>query len=107
MTDRATRNWEADIVFEGSLKSYSHIHIKAQRYGAATARWGESAGYAYTGARNPVKIQSIFHVEQVRDTDDPLIADIALVRQFQWDDDLPTFPWELWYAEPQPLPKLY
>lgn len=89
---------ETDITFEGSVKSYSHIHLKKIRYGAANTHRGRSARYAYTGHRNPVEIQWLFQVEQIIPDGEPLVANLAVVRHFQRDDNHHTFPWELWCA---------
>src|ERR1700736_2541486 len=38
---------EGDEMFTGLVRSYSHLRIKSQRYGAATAHRGKSARFAY------------------------------------------------------------
>lgn len=88
---------EGDETFGGSIRSYSHIWIKGQRYGAATAHRGKSARYAYVDNRKPVEIQYIFQAEHRREQAPSLLANFALVREFQRGDDLPRFPWDLWY----------
>ena len=52
------------IAFEGTIKSYLHIHLKSLRYGAGTAHRSQSARYVYMGACVSVEIQYIFHVQQ-------------------------------------------
>lgn len=89
-------NQDGAETFEGSVRSYSHIWIKSQRYGAATAHRGKSARYAYINARQPVEIQHIFRAELPREHGPSLIANFALIREFRRGDDLPRFPWELW-----------
>lgn len=98
VTDRDMQVRETDITFEGSVKSYSHIHLKKTRYGAATANRGLSARYAYTGRRNPVEIQRLFQVEQVGPAGGIFVANLAVIRHFQRDDHLHSYPWELWYV---------
>ena len=87
-----------NATFDGSVRSYSHVKLKSLRYGAATAHQGKSARYAYLDHRLPVEIQYIFQVRQARDEQAPLITNIALVHQFTRGDDLPVFPWALWYV---------
>lgn len=96
VADRDMQVRETDITFEGSVKSYSHLHLKKTRYGAATAHRGKSARYAYTGLRNPVEIQWLFQVEQVVFDGEPLVVNLAVVRHFQRDENVHSFPWELW-----------
>lgn len=86
-------------VFEGSVKSYPHMHFKALRYGAGRTHRGKSARYAYIRARIPVEIQYIFRIEQAMAIGPPLIANLALVRPFLRGNDLPQFPWDLWCVE--------
>ena len=89
---------EGDETFTGSVRSYSHLRIKSQRYGAATAHRGKSAQYAYIDVRKPVEIQHIFQAELPREHVPSLVANFALVRDFQRGEDLPRFPWDLWYV---------
>jgi len=89
---------EGDETFTGSVRSYSHLRIKSQRYGAATAHRGKSARYAYIDVRKPVEIQYIFRAELPREHAPSLVANFALVREFQRGEDLPRFPWDLWYV---------
>ena len=87
---------EGSESFEGSVRSYSHVWIKSQRYGAATAHRGKSARYAYIDIRKPVEIQYIFRAELSRVHGPSLLANFVLIREFQRGEDLPRFPWELW-----------
>jgi hypothetical protein len=87
---------EGDETFEGSVRSYSHVWIKSQRYGAATAHRGKSARFAYIDIRQPVEIQYIFQAEIRREHAPSLLANFALIRQFRRGEDLPRFPWDLW-----------
>jgi hypothetical protein len=88
------------VRFMGDVHSFSHIWLKKQRYGAATATRGQSAKYAYIDARFPVEIQYIFQAEQAHPTSGEavLVAEFAIVQRFQRDGSLPDFPWALWCA---------
>lgn len=84
--------------FMGNARSYSHLWLCGLRYGSATAHRGKSARYAYINGRHPVEIQyllRVYHDRRVADAA-PLIADIAIVRRFISDDNIPEFPWALW-----------
>jgi hypothetical protein len=97
---------EGDETFTGSVRSYSHLRIKSQHYGAATAHRGKSVRFAYIDNRNPVEIQYIFQAELCREHVPPLLANFALVREFQRGEDLPRFPWDLWYVLSPSLSRL-
>jgi hypothetical protein len=88
------------VRFTGDVSSFSHIWLKKQRYGAASTTRGQSAKYAYIDTRIPVEIQYIFRATQEHPTlgESELLAEFAVVRRFQRDDELPNFPWALWYV---------
>jgi hypothetical protein len=84
--------------FMGNARSYSHVWLRGLRYGSAIAHRGKSARYAYINGRQPVEIQYLLQVSHDRRVADtaPLIADLAIVRRFISDDNIPEFPWALW-----------
>lgn len=90
------------VNFMGDVVSYSHIFIKGVRYGAAAHHKGKSSKYAYIHGREAVEIQRIFQVSQVRSdpTNEPLTAVCVIVRRFQRDNNIPSFPWDLRCAFP-------
>ncbi|KAG2130249.1 hypothetical protein DEU56DRAFT_757923 [Suillus clintonianus] len=86
--------------FMGNASSYSHLWLRRLRYGAVTAHRGKSAQYAYINGHQPVEIQWLLHVSHDRTNgDEPLVANIAIVRCFVPDDRAPDFPWAIWATD--------
>ncbi|KAK6996182.1 hypothetical protein R3P38DRAFT_3329647 [Favolaschia claudopus] len=69
----------------GQVRSFSHVWIKKQGYGAATQHRGKSAQYAYITNRAPVNIIKAS-------------SQFAIVRRFQENTVLHDFPWDLLVA---------
>ncbi|KAJ7756554.1 hypothetical protein B0H16DRAFT_1538396 [Mycena metata] len=99
---------EGGAIFNGQVQAFSHIVVNGRRYGAVSQPRGRSAQYAYINDRRPVQIQHILRAVQPQSGGNDRIADFAIVRRFQSDNNIPEFPWDLratdlgvhtWYAD--------
>ncbi|KAJ7930633.1 hypothetical protein B0H13DRAFT_1595040, partial [Mycena leptocephala] len=95
-------------IFNGVVLSFSHILVNGRRFGAMTRPRGRSAQYGYIEDRMPVQIQYILRAIQPRSGFADCVADFAVVRRFQTDQNMIEFPWALratdlgvqtWYAD--------
>jgi hypothetical protein len=84
--------------FMGIVRSHTHVNIDGLRYGAASSNSGHSARFAYMDDRIPIQIERIIHAREPPVQNAPLAADFAIVRRFVQDDDMPEFPWDIWYV---------
>lgn len=82
-------------IFNGVVLSFSHILVNGRRFGAMTRPRGRSAQYGYIEDRMPVQIQYILRAIQPRSGFADCVADFAVVRRFQTDQNMLEFPWAL------------
>ncbi|KAJ7919588.1 hypothetical protein B0H13DRAFT_1606061 [Mycena leptocephala] len=82
-------------IFNGVVLSFSHILVNGCQFGAMTRPRGRSAQYGYIEDRIPVQIQYILRAIQPRSSFADCVADFAVVRRFQMDQNMLEFPWML------------
>jgi hypothetical protein len=84
--------------FMGHVTSFPHVFVETLHYGATTQPRGQSAHYAYINGRIPVEISWIFKVDIEYEQQDQLSKTIAIIRRFITNDEVPQFPWDMWYV---------
>ncbi|KAK7039964.1 hypothetical protein R3P38DRAFT_3350014 [Favolaschia claudopus] len=88
-----------ELSFSGRVRSFSHVWIKKQRFGAATQHRGKSAQYAYIDNRVPVNIMYILQAEETLWDESKVSSQFAIVRRFQENTVIQDFPWDLWATD--------